>query len=110
MKFMSQSISHYKISHWTLRVIVLVSLADMALAEMSQGYYRAFGRSLNQIISSWHLASTLLLPMYVLVEAWWMRNSLQERKAIVIDGIFVVVWFVTLWGGILYKLVTSVWL
>lgn len=110
INFMSQSNSSYQVSHWIVRVIVLVNFGHFVLTEISRSYYLAFGRSLNRIIIGWLGLSTVVLVLYVVVEAFWMSNSPQERKAILIDAAFVAVWFVFFWAAVLYTTVTSIWL
>lgn len=108
---MAEVISRYKLSHWIVRIIVLVNLAHLALGELFPAYYLTFGRTLNRIIVAWFAVSSLLLPLYVIGEVFWMlKNSLQERKAILIDAVFATAWFVTLWGLGLYALMRTVWL
>lgn len=108
---MAELISRHRLSHRVVRIIVVVNFAQLALGELFPAYYLALGRSLNRIIITWFAISSLLLPTYVVGEVFWMRkDSILERKAILIDVVFVTAWLVALWGWGLYSLLHTVWL
>lgn len=108
---MAEEISRYACSHWAVRIVVLINFTQLALGEFLPVYHLTLGRSLNYVVVMWFAISSLLLPLYVIGEAFWMlKNSSQERKAILLDAVFVITWFVVWWSGVLYALMHTVWL
>ena len=92
-----------RISHLFIRLIVVVNLAQWGLM-MYPPYFRAVaGGTLGRVTGIWFLLSSLLLPLYVVLEAWLLRGSSQS-KALWIDAAFAAVWFSVFWGAVLYGL------
>ncbi len=52
----------------------------------------------------WMLVSSFLLPLYVGFETWWMFRDPSQKRALVVDWTFAVIWFVMWWGEVLYAL------
>ena len=92
----------FGLSHLVVRLVATVNLADFWLATLYPPYFRGLARQLGHAIVKEQLASSMLLPLFVGFEAWWMRNSEAERNPLLIDAAFVVVWFFVLWAGIFY--------
>jgi hypothetical protein len=65
-------------------------------------YLRAVGAgTLGDVTGAWFVLSTLLLPIFVGFECWWMRNAAQSR-ALLIDAVFVIAWIAVFWGSIVF--------
>lgn len=108
---MAKFTSMCRFSHWAVRLIVVVNLAALAWGELIPAYYHKPSRNLSDIVVMWFVASSLILPLYVVFEMFKMsRVDLQERKAILIDTLFAAIWFFSWWGGVLYALTHTVWL
>lgn len=94
---------HHKLSHLLVRVVATANLADLLLATLYQPYFRSLERShLGNTIVKEQIASSLLLPLFVGFEAWWMRKSEVDRNPLLVDGAFVIVWFLVFWMGVLW--------
>lgn len=105
----------YDISHLIVRLIVIVNLSHLAYEVLNPTYYRTLRKAgISDVISAWYVASSLLLPLFVIFKALWPGKaesesdiSRQKRKrAIFIDAAFALSWFLTLWLGLLYVLTT----
>lgn len=97
------STAGHKFSHALVRLIAGVNLADFLLSELSPKYSHALangphGRSTTFL---W-IATSLLLPIYVGFEIWWMRRTTGEAKALLIDGALAVACLLTFIGGLAY--------
>ncbi len=92
------------ISHLIVRLIAAINIAHLVVETLYPVYYRMLRQTnLSDAILEWYVISSLLLPLYVGFEAWWMlRKSRLEIKSLIIDTAFVILWFITLWGGALY--------
>ncbi len=93
----------YRLSHLVVRLIAAINLADLGLATLYPPYFHALDRTyLGEVMVKWEIASSLLLPLFVGFEAWWMRKSKLESRASLIDTAFAAVWFLVLWIGVAY--------
>lgn len=88
----------YWISHLIVRSIVVLNLATV----IGEFYYYEVLRhaGLEGAIIKWYIASSLILPIYVGLEIWWMGRA--ESKALLVDAALAIVWFLTWWGIFLY--------
>lgn len=92
----------YRLSHWAVRVIVTINIAHLLLSF----YPPYFRRKLHFFPQSgdvqWMLVSSLLIPLYVGLETWWMyRAEPAQKRALAIDWLLAVLWFVMLWAVVL---------
>jgi hypothetical protein len=93
----------WQFSHLLVRLIATVNLGGFALATVFPRYSSAvFNGQYGGITAKWLIVSSLLLPVYVAFEAWWMRKNKIESRALWIDVVFAVGWFAALWGAVLY--------
>jgi hypothetical protein len=96
----------YRISHLALRLIVMVNIAHLWLSGRP-GYFQAIKRLFrNAYDVKWMIASSIILPLYVLFELWWMLRTGSSRaktKQLLIDGGFALLWFLIWWGFLLYS-------
>jgi hypothetical protein len=109
---MGELMHWYRRSHWFVRLVVIANIAHLALETLLPAYYHVLARTpLNPIINFWFFATSLMLPLYVCGELWWIPRTLpQERKAILIDALFAGAWFCILWGTTLYAVTHTIWL
>ena len=104
--FESHSVRWY--SHWGVRLVAVLNLTALALLVFSPWYEAVVGPVIS-IIVFWFIASSLLLPSYVVIEFFWMtRTTSGEVKANVIDAAFAGLWFLTWWAVSLHILTSSV--
>ena len=93
-----------RLSHLILRLLVTVNVAHLLLLGY-QPYFRAVGNFVGWVDVKWMMVSSFLLPLYVGFETWWMfRVEPSEKRALLIDWAFAVIWFVSWWGIALYSL------
>ena len=111
---MTDGTLRHRLSHIIVRTLSTVCLAHFLLGGYSQSYYsvtKANNPDVGLILLILLMASTLILPLYVLFEVFWMlRDSLKERRALAIDAAFVAAWFCTFWGLLFYGVTHTVWL
>lgn len=97
----------YQLSHLVVRIIVIMNITHLWLSGRT-GYFQATKRLFpNGFDVKWMLASSLILPLYVLLEMWWMLrtgSSRSKTKGLLIDGGLALLWFVVWWGFLLYGL------
>lgn len=100
----AESRLYVKLSHLMIRFIVILNIAHLSLS-----FYQPYFTLIKQLFRSgadfyWMMASSFLLPAYVGVEAWWMlRRDRSGTKALLIDGAFVIGWFVIFWTFLLHS-------
>ena len=94
----------YRLSHLAVRLIAAVNIAHLLLLGY-RPYFRAVTNHFGWIDEKWMMVSSFLLPLYVGFETWWMfRAELSQKRALLIDWAFAVIWFVLWWGSVLYSL------
>lgn len=101
---MTKSLLRYRLSHLVVRLVAIFNIAALVFGTLHPTFFQALRRLqlLNEGVAKWLIASTLLIPLYVAFEAWWMRNAKSERREILIDAALALAWFFTLWGFVLY--------
>jgi len=103
---MAESVLSYRISHVGLRLIVIINLTHLVMGTFSATYFQAVKRlPIGGADIYWFMASSMILPLYVILEVWWMLlkdNAQQERKSLLIDTICVVIWVFTFGSFIQY--------
>ncbi len=104
---MVEYILKFKISHWILRLIVIILIVDMFLDEYYSPYYYDWfrQRGLADVMFALTTASLLIIPLFVGLEFWWMRRIESERKALAIDALFAIA-YVVFWFGMLFYVFT----
>jgi hypothetical protein len=91
------------LSHVFIRGLATINLADAALESAWPRYAHAVANGrLSEAFIRWLLISSLLLPLLAAIEAFWMWNITVETKALWIDGLFALAWFLTFWLTIGY--------
>lgn len=104
----------YKLSHIIVRVVAATCLIHFLLAGYSRTYYsatKANDPDVSLILLTLLMASTFILPLYVLFEALWMHGARHGRHGhLLIDAVFAAVWFLTFWGLLFYAITHTVWL
>jgi hypothetical protein len=94
----------YRLAHLAVRVVVAVSVVDFTLAELYQPYFEATGHGLRGKVRIFgEIASMVMVPLYVVAEAWLMRHTPTETRAVMIDFAFAAVWLILFWGALMYS-------
>jgi hypothetical protein len=94
----------YRLSHLVVRVVATVNIAHLLLLGY-RPYFRAANHFLGWIDIKWMIASSLLLPLYVGFETWWMFGAEpSQKKPLLIDWVVAVIWLVMWWAFVLYSL------
>jgi len=89
---MTSKISKYSLSHIIIRSIAIFNVASFLLElwlniMTNLGYPRS--------IEKWWIYSSLFLPLYVVLEAYWLRKEgvdkkKEERMGVIVDVVFAV--------------------
>src|SRR2546421_12949432 len=93
--------------YWVCHLVVRVT-SGLNFAHLLLMYYKPYFRAARNIFRQggdiyFMMACSLLLPLYVAVETWWMFNARPSHKrALIIDWAIAVLWFLVLWGFVLY--------
>ena len=96
---------HPPISHFLVRLVAAAGILDFALAELYPPYFRTIlGGPVGRIVTICSTASALILPIYIGSEAWRVRRTDADWKALRIDAVFVAAWLLVFVGGFLYAL------
>jgi hypothetical protein len=96
-----------QISHIAVRAVAILTLTDLAIVLLTDKYYPVYSHmlansSLGRGLTFWAIIMSLLLPLYVGLEAWHMRGSELKTKSLWIDAALAMVCFLGLWGIVLY--------
>lgn len=96
----------YRLSHLALRLIVTINIAHLSLS-FNPAYFQAIKPIFrNGFDIKWMLVSSVILPLYVLFEMWWMLrtgSSSLKTRGLLIDGALALAWFLMCWGFVLYS-------
>jgi hypothetical protein len=91
----------YSLAHWVLRLIVVINLIHLSLSSY-QPYFRATKSLVRRADLDWLMISSVLLPLYCLIETLWMRRAEpSQRKALLIDWAFAITWLLV-WLAFLF--------
>jgi len=93
----------FRVAHFLVRACCVIN----SLAFSADRLYPPIGPRLangagGYLFGNWLLVSVPLLPLFVGLEALWMRNFKIERRQLLIDAGFVVVWLVACFAGLFY--------
>jgi hypothetical protein len=100
---MAEQFPKYRLSHFVVRLVASINFAHLLLM-----YYKPYFRAVRNIFRQGGdvysmMISSLLLPLYIGFETWWMfRAKPSQTRALVIDWAVAVLWFVVLWGIVIY--------
>ncbi len=90
---------------WTLRVASVVLILNFAVSLLSYSYFRAY----MSVVRGWDgldfkvmAISTILLPIIVVWEVILYSQSKISGNPLMIDALFVIVWFALFWGSAIY--------
>jgi hypothetical protein len=95
----------YQVSHLAVRLITTINIVNLLL-----GYYPPYFQAELRFFPGggdiyWMMASSLLIPLYVAFETWWMFGAKPpQKRALVIDWVLAGLWFVMLWVVVLRSL------
>jgi hypothetical protein len=98
-----------RLSHRLVRVIAMITLiglgVTLACERYSSTHCHALANSwLGMILTFWTIAMSLLLPLYVGFEGWWMRKIKVGSKDLWIDAGLAIGCFLSLLSIVLYAL------
>jgi hypothetical protein len=86
-----------------LRVTASISLAELVMATFWPAYsYWTANGCLGTPLVFWHISASLVLPLFVGFEAWWVRKVNAELSGIWVDAALAAACFALFWGGIAY--------
>jgi hypothetical protein len=96
-----------RVSHVIVRTVATLTLADLAITVIFDRYFPAWSRalahgSLGKVLTFWTMGTSLLLPLYVGFEAWWMRKCNAALRTLWIDAALAVACFLAYIGVVLY--------
>jgi hypothetical protein len=95
---MEKTLFKYRISHVGLRVIASINIFHLLLTFYPPYFHaeiRLFPKGGDLY---WLMGSSIVLPLYVGFETWWMfRAHSSQKKALLIDWLLAVLWFVIWW-------------
>lgn len=92
-------------SHLAVRIITTINIVHLLLS-----YYPPYFDARLRFFSQggdiyWMLASSLLIPLYVGLETWWMYLAKpSQKRALLIDWLLAGLWFAILWVVVLRSL------
>jgi hypothetical protein len=105
----SERLSICKISHTFLRLLALVNIGLWTIDITSPRYGHALANaSMRSFVVGWLFASSIALPLYTGIEVLLMWSSYEETRALLIDGILALGWFLFFWIRVLYGFTHSV--
>jgi hypothetical protein len=94
----------FRLSHLLVRFVATVNIAHLLMVNYLP-YLHAAHSLLGWLDVRWMTVSSFLLPLYVGVETWWMlRADPPQKRALLIDWAFAVIWFAMWWGSVLYSI------
>jgi hypothetical protein len=93
-----------RIAFRTVAIITLLFLGAMVICEKFYPFYGhvLVNSQLGLPLTLWVIVPPLLLPLYVVFEAWWMHKCKVASSALWIDVGLAVVCFLMLMGIVLY--------
>lgn len=94
----------YQLSHLAIRLIVLVNITHLLLSGYHP-YFRATTRIFRNLFDlHWMTVTSVILPLYVGFEAWWiLRKDRSQVKEVLIDAALAIAWFLIWWGFLLHS-------
>jgi len=86
----------YRISHFLVRMVSVINTLCLVLDV-----------DVLHLAPHWYLGSSLVLPLYVVLERWWMRKTRPEVRAVLVDAVFAMGWFLVFWVLLIHTLYKS---
>jgi len=102
---MERAALSYKLSHLAIRIITTIHIVHLLLS-----YYPPYFQAETRLFPRggdlyWMMASSLLIPLYVGFETWWMFGAQpSQKRALLIDWLLAVLWFAIWWVVVLRSL------
>ena len=96
-----------RVSHSMVRIVATITLADLGMMVGLDVWYPERSHALantwvGSVLIYWTMAASLLLPLYVGLEGWWMLSSKVAFKALWIDAALATACFLLCIGFILF--------
>lgn len=99
----------HRLSHTLIRLLAAMNLTAGLIDMLSPRYAHALANGrLSDLLVRWLLISSVALPMYAGVEAFWMWEFEGEGRPLLIDAALALTWFLFLWSRILYAFARNV--
>jgi hypothetical protein len=97
----------FRASHLAVRIVAALSLIIFGTTLIVDRYFPAYSHVLangwlGTILARWSASVSLLLPFYLVFQAWWMRKSTNQGKDLIIDASLAAACFVVFIGILLY--------
>jgi hypothetical protein len=86
-----------------VRVLAVANLVHFVAMSYPPYFRSVAGGAFGDAVGTWFVVSTLLLPIFVGLECWWMRKD-SESRALALDWILVIAWIAVFWGAAVYGL------
>lgn len=94
----------YSLAHLAVRLIVIINIAHLCLSYY-QPYFQATKSFFRGTDLDWLMISSLTLPLWGALETFWLRRAgRSQRRALLIDWAFIIVWFLTWWAFLLHSI------
>lgn len=97
----------FRLSHRILRLVASFTLAYLSAVPVLDKYFARYSHVLannnvGTVLNSFVISTSLLLPLYVGLEVWWMRRGKRERVDLWIDAVLAVCCLLVLCLLVLY--------
>ena len=100
---------YHRFSHAVLRLFVSLNFVVWMIDILSRRYAHTLANGpSNKFTVGWLFISTIALPLYAGAEVLWMWSADGERRALWVDGMLAVAWFLFFWIRVLYAFTHSV--
>jgi len=60
-------------------------------------------------VALWFVVTSIALPVFVVVESTWIQDDRIRLKAVRIDAVFAIAWFLVFWICMLYAFAHKLW-
>ena len=104
-----ESPKKYAVSHYLIRIVGTLNIFSLILSIYSREYYRALtDLGFRSVLLNWYWISSLVLPLIVGIEAWFLRS--RQNKELAWDIVIALVWFFLWWSIVFYAITHPAWL
>jgi len=99
-----------RLPHLLIRSIAVVNLIDAGLEFVYPRYGHALANGpFVMFVVVWFVVTSIALPVFVVVESTWIREKRVSLRAVRIDAVFAVAWFLVFWISMLYAFTHNLW-
>ena len=95
-------------THRIVRIVVGITLIHLGIGILCVKNIPIYCRTVahgrfGKFMTLWTISTSLLLPLYVVFEAWWLRKSTVSRKGLWIDAVLAITCFLVFCLTVLYS-------